>query len=245
MDGRRKQWFPLASEVAFTRTGTKLLARWGMEGLCTWMLYLAACKRDLNPGSFRYTSEPEGWTKLGARATSFTLEDFFKYTGTLKQTKRTRIGRVSHVVCTNWEAWDYETRRQIEREEKSRKRAGNTRTEDGHSTDSYGTKLSSRAQTETETETDSDYGRGSPRTDAYFGPPPAIEKQREIDKLLTLAGNVEANSRSVVAKEALVLPLGSLAKVRESVERKRDAGDPVGVGYIVNALRKELEEVAA
>lgn len=126
MDGRRRQWLPLYSKVAFSRTGTALNERWGMEGLCTWMLFLAACKREPLEGTFSYTSEPDAWAKLGAQATLFTLDEFFALTGRLRQTRRTASGRITNVVCTRWGDWNYAVQTEFDRQKKSRKRARNT-----------------------------------------------------------------------------------------------------------------------
>lgn len=105
-DNRRRRYVPLDVMVAFEDFGTKLLDRWGMEGLCAWMLFLAACKREMNQGTFTYSSEEEGWAKLGAKASGFTLDDFFKWTGTQKKTSKKRSGRVRYISCSVWEKWN-------------------------------------------------------------------------------------------------------------------------------------------
>lgn len=106
VDGRRRRYVPLDTLVAFSPFGAKLVEKWGMEGLCAWMLLLAAAKREPVQGTFTYTSEPEAWTKLGAVATSFTFEEFVAFCGRFKQTRKRRSGRVTYVSIPSWEGWN-------------------------------------------------------------------------------------------------------------------------------------------
>lgn len=105
-DNRRRQYVPLYVMVAFGKFGSKLIEKWGIEGIGTWMLFLAACKREPVQGTLTYTSDDEAWTKLGARAAGFTLDEFWRVTGHLKKTSRRRSGRISYVTCTVWEDWN-------------------------------------------------------------------------------------------------------------------------------------------
>lgn len=105
-DGRRRRYVPLDVLVAHGRFGTKLIDKWGIEGIGTWMLFLAACKREPVQGTFTYTTDAEGWGKLGATASGFTLDEFWRVTGQCKKTSRRRHGRVSYIVCTVWETWN-------------------------------------------------------------------------------------------------------------------------------------------
>lgn len=125
MDRRRRQYVPISSRIAFTRTGTALLDRWDMEGLCAWMLFLAACKRELVQGELVYTSDEEAWTKIGAEPKAFTLDEFFSFTGRLKQTRRTRHGRITYAICTRWKEWNNTVTTELKREQKSRSRGEN------------------------------------------------------------------------------------------------------------------------
>lgn len=127
MDGRRRRYVPLDVNVAFGRTGGKLLTKFGNEGLFTWMLLLAAAKKETPQGTFTYTSDPEAWTKLGGIPTAFTLDEFFVFTGQLKKTRRTRTGRVQHVSIRGWEQWNKAWETQVARERSASKRAQITR----------------------------------------------------------------------------------------------------------------------
>jgi hypothetical protein len=122
-DKKRTPYVPLDSYVAFKRTGQSLKARWGMEGLCAWMLFLAACKREAVPGTFTYSSDDEAWIKLGARATLFSLDEFFVATGRLRQTRKRRSGHVTYVECVNWDLWTKDYKGQQASDRQARRRA--------------------------------------------------------------------------------------------------------------------------
>lgn len=129
-DKRRRQYFPLSVMVAHSSTGVRLKEKFNRDGLLVWILYLTACKTNWIQGQMTYTSEPDGWSKLGLYGyePDFSLESFFAYTGQLKQTKRTRSGHVIDVICTRWEEWNKEFKRDRDAAEKSSKRATNTKT---------------------------------------------------------------------------------------------------------------------
>ena len=125
MDGRLRRYVPLDVFVAFEQPGVTLKKKWGMEGVCAWALFLAACKREPVQGTFTYSTEEEGWSKLGAKATLFSLEDLFNVTGRLKNTSRRRSGEVVYVSCTKWGLWNDAYGRQLEAEKKASIRAQN------------------------------------------------------------------------------------------------------------------------
>ena len=128
VDRRRRQYFPLSVYFAQGKTGVRLLERFGRDGLLVWVLYLTACKTNWVQGQLTYASEADGWMKLQltGHEPDFTLDEFFGFTGQLKQTRTTRSGHVKDVVCTQWIRWNYDVKTQLEAERKSRKRAGNT-----------------------------------------------------------------------------------------------------------------------
>jgi hypothetical protein len=113
---------------AHGKTAEKLRERFGAHGLLVWVCYLAACKRNWVQGRLTYTSEPEGWTKLGLHREDFgfTLAEFFQVTGQLKQTKVTRVAQVTDIVCTRWGDWNKEAKREIDAERNRSKRTQNT-----------------------------------------------------------------------------------------------------------------------
>jgi len=142
-DQRRRRYVPVDIHIAFGPFGTKLLDRFGMEGLCAWMLLLAAAKREPVQGTFTYTSESEAWVKLGAQPSSFDWETFLTFCGRNKQTRKRRSGRVTHVEMTGWQQWNDEHARELANAQKSRKRRektpDNARTSPGHSPDNPST----------------------------------------------------------------------------------------------------------
>lgn len=136
MDGRARQYVPLYVHFAESKLGVALKNEFGAEGLAVWICLLAAAKRSLPQGTLRFSSEADAWAQLGLldAQPNFTFEAFLKVTGRMKQTSRTRSGHLSNVLCTQWKRWNDEFDRQKDRERKSRKRAGNTRTEPGDNT---------------------------------------------------------------------------------------------------------------
>jgi hypothetical protein len=106
-------------------------------GLLVWVLYLAACKRSRQQGTFTFTTEEAAWMELGLAdpkdRPDFTLAEFFKYTGQLKQTRQTRLGQLQHVTATHWEEWQETVKRRLEADKKKRQReskgTGSPRTE--------------------------------------------------------------------------------------------------------------------
>jgi hypothetical protein len=115
-DARRRRYVPVDVLVAFTPFGTRLYDKWGMEGLCTWVLLLAAAKREPAQGIFTHTSEAEAWTKLGATATAFTFDAFTTFCGRNKQTRKRRSGRITYVEITGWKQWNKQWKNQQDSE---------------------------------------------------------------------------------------------------------------------------------
>jgi hypothetical protein len=96
-----------------------------------------------------------------------------------------------------------------------------------------------------EAEAEAETASGSPSTASHFRPPTAeIQQAREyeVDKLLRSLRGADEGSRGVLLSAARDVPVGAIAKVRESCELH--AGK-VGVGYAVNALKSEASERAA
>lgn len=130
MDKRRRQYVPLAVTLPFSNSGVKLKERFGRDGLLVWMLYLIACKTNWVQGQFTYTSETDGWQRLGlvTDRPKFTLDEFFAATGRLHMTRKRASGDVVDVFCRGWNEWNTEFKRERQSEEKTRKRHGNTET---------------------------------------------------------------------------------------------------------------------
>lgn len=126
MDQRRRQWFPLAATWAVGHTGTRIREQFGHVGLAVWAGYLAACKANRVQGEIEYWTEEQGWcVTTGAPPDDppFTLAEFFAFTGRLHQTRTLRTGMVIIVQATQWEAWNSEANRAIERDRKAQRRA--------------------------------------------------------------------------------------------------------------------------
>lgn len=110
------------------RTCDRLHAEFGWEGVAVFLAFVCQVKTSPIPGTFIYESEASGWAKLGfeGRQPSFTLAEFFRFTGRIKQTSKTSVGRLQHVKSTHYERWQKDSRRYEEAARKSRKRAETT-----------------------------------------------------------------------------------------------------------------------
>jgi hypothetical protein len=236
-DKRRRQYVPIGSHVAFSDTGTRLLDKWGPEGLLTWILFLAACKRELRQGVFTYSSEPEGWSKLGATASSFSLEDFFKYTGRLKKTSRTRRGRVVNVSCTNWEAWNERFNKDREAERKSRKRAVITPDKTPDSPPPIeGTFPPLDSEGEGDSEVDSE--------GEVIAPAIAVPKTA-VQALIEATRGMDSTAERRISDYRKQLPDGAFHNALESLRAKRKASGGAGVnevGYVIGTLKSMVKE---
>lgn len=240
-EDRRRRYVPVDVYIASRPFGVKLCEKWGMEGLCTWMLLLAAAKREHPQGTFTYASEAEAWTKLGAQALSFTFDEFVTFCGRSRQTKRTCSGRVSYIVLRGWEQWNKEWNTQLNSEQKSRKRGTFTpdipRTDSGHDSDKHRTEGEAEAEGEYEGEAEA---RGA--VVKQFGLPLSREIEYELERALTYCRDADEGSLAALKAEARGLPLGAVVKVRESAQTRNKR---VGVGYVIKALRSEREERGA
>lgn len=141
----RRQWFALDTNVFDSDLGVDLRDAFGPVGLCMWVGFLAACKRNNVPGKIVYSSEGEALSLLGLPAVElvneeldpFSLDEFWAFLGQRKQTKVTRRKRLTYVHATRWEQWQKDGKRAVEAERKSRSRAESERTEGGQEADRH------------------------------------------------------------------------------------------------------------
>lgn len=237
---KRRRYVPVDVNVAFGRFGTRLDQKWGMEGLCAWMLLLAAAKREHQQGVFTYTSETEAWGKLGATATKFGFDEFITYCGRNKQTRKTASGRVNYVEITGWTRWNNEFRQQANSEQKSRKRADSTpdtmRTDRGHYADTMRTEVEADSEYENDSEVAATIEAGLEQR-----LPISLEKRLELEKMLPHLHDRDAGSLAVLETNARHLTLAAICRVRDTIQHSPKR---VGVGYAVNALKSEAKEAA-
>jgi hypothetical protein len=126
MDARRRQYVPISVDIARSRTGRRLLERFGPDGLLVWILVLCAAKKNPNQGEFVYVTEADGWERLGIEPAGFTLDEFFAYTGRLHNTKRvSNEPKTSEIRA--WNEWNTSIKRELSAERMRRKRAQKTR----------------------------------------------------------------------------------------------------------------------
>jgi hypothetical protein len=139
----RRQWFALDTNVFDSDLGVDLRDAFGPVGLCMWVGFLAACKRNNVPGKIVFSSDAECLSLLGLPAVElvnedldpFTLDEFWGFLGQRKQTKVTRRKRLTYVHATRWEQWQKDGKRAVEAERKARSRDESERTGDGQDED--------------------------------------------------------------------------------------------------------------
>lgn len=115
-------------EFMHKRTARKLLDELGLGGPLVFLALILKAKDGAVPGVFTYTSEAAAWEKLGLEGVEvgFTLDEFLKVTGRLKQTSRTPVGRLMNVQLTRYADWQKDAKRYEEAVKKARTRAHST-----------------------------------------------------------------------------------------------------------------------
>lgn len=220
-DNRRRPYVPMDVLVAFDDFGTALIEKWGMEGICTWMLFLAACKREPVQGTFTYTTDEEGWGKLGAQATGVTLDMFFRFTGQWKKTSKRKSGRIKYVRITPklWDKWNTTTPRN------PRSEAQNTSKKQTDYPEDATPKVEVEVEEEVKVEVERSLRSLSGTADLEV----------ELDKLMKLGG-CDFKSREVARSYAGKLPLATVCRIRQSA-----AESGKRIGWAINAMKSELE----
>ena len=149
------RYVPLSVHFATGSTRGKLLSRYSHAGLLTWVCLIAAAKRSRIQGEFTYVSEEQGWEELGLGypfTPDFTLDEFFRFTGQLKLTRKRRDGQRKHIEITRWEEWNDDYGKELDAERKSRKRQENNpdtaRTDVGQGAEHKGTEYEGEAEGE-------------------------------------------------------------------------------------------------
>jgi hypothetical protein len=131
--GRR--WIVLDADFFANHFTDRILERFGPAGVCLFVALLCAAKRSRTQGHISYASDAEALDILGLRnlplanssGDKWTLDDFWKFTGTQKQTSRTYRGRVKNVKVTNWSQWQESLTREFAAQRQRRWRATNGR----------------------------------------------------------------------------------------------------------------------
>lgn len=112
------------------RTADKLRNELGPLAQLAFLALILRSKDGATPGTFVYSTDAIGWEKLGLDpdrdGIPFTLDEFFRLTGRLRQTSRTHVGRLTNVKLTRYEQWQKDARRYEERVKKSRTRRKST-----------------------------------------------------------------------------------------------------------------------
>lgn len=121
------RYFHLDVNFMFKNTGRRLLHEFGSDGLLTWIAMLAQAKNGRPPGTIEYPTDEHFWAQIGFNGTrpSFTLDEFLKVTGQLKQTRKTPVGHMKHIEITQYGRWQKDKQRQQNAERQRRYRAKN------------------------------------------------------------------------------------------------------------------------
>lgn len=220
MDKRRKRFVPLSIHFAHGATAEKLTAKFGNDGLLTWVCLLAAAKRATEQGTFTYVSESEGWKELGLgyprTPSGFTLEEFFTFTGQLKKTRKRRLGQLRHIEITVWGEHNDAFGRQNEAERKASKRAQNTPdsppTLDGQSTDDTRTEVEYEERNEHE-----GVPTYTPIVAAWLAQDPLIRHQPKVLRSRAYKSAI-SKALSVYSEADIVAAISSYALVLSSRE---------------------------
>lgn len=130
----RKRFYRVDLDFFHKGTCDRLLSELGPWGPLVWLALVAEAKRAHEGGSITVASEPHFWQLLGFygdehRLPDFTMDDFLRLTGRLKQTSKTRVGRLLHVTLTHFSEWQKEWVQDEDRARKNPRKPRKTRTE--------------------------------------------------------------------------------------------------------------------
>lgn len=223
-DNRRRPYVPMDVLVAFDDFGTALIEKWGMEGICTWMLFLASCKREPIQGTFTYTTDEEAWGKIGAAATLLTLDEFFRFTGRWKKTSKTRSGRIKYVKITPklWDKWNT--------------RPGRNPSKSPQNTDKKPRRSEQKPAPEAEAEQGSRTAKQEPEGAAIFKIPSTAK-----DALHVAIRNRDDDTARMLDDFASKLPPPAFITAREDLMEHYDTVDNDG-GYVRRILDRMVTE---
>lgn len=126
-----RQWIALDATYFSAPFNLALQKRFGWAGVGIWIAFLCACKRGPIQGQLTYTSDLEGLALMGLvgrpliddDGKEWTLDEFFGWTGKMKQTRRNVRGTQKNVTSTHWEHWQETIRRSQASERQGRLRA--------------------------------------------------------------------------------------------------------------------------
>ena len=207
----RRRWFAVDVHVFDNDLTVDLRDEFGPVGLCMWIGFLAACKRNAVEGKIRYSSVAECLSMLGLPAVElvdeegqpFELDDFWTFLGQHKQTKVTRSKRLVDVTATRWEEWQKSAKREDEAERKRRSRGESERTEPGHEEDASRTDIDKDIDKDTTGDPDGFvefwtlWPRGEGRKTAARAFPKAVKAVGSPEELTALAAKWLDDRRSM------------------------------------------------
>lgn len=125
MDGRKRTWLAMDVQYYDAPLAVGIRDRFGIVGVVVFDAFLRACKRSSIEGQISYSSVPDFLNVVGLPAlelvdeqgTAWELDALWTYLGRMKNTSKTRSGRITYVKSTRWGRW-----------QNARSRPGNTST---------------------------------------------------------------------------------------------------------------------
>jgi hypothetical protein len=117
----KPRYFKVDLDFWHKSTCHRLLEELGPWGPCVFLSLVAEAKRSSIPGRVVVTSMESLQERLGLLQYDlpFTLDEFLALTGRLKQTSRTPVGRLTHVVLTHYGQWQRDWKREDDRDRKN------------------------------------------------------------------------------------------------------------------------------
>ncbi len=113
MDGRKRTWLAMDVQYYDSNLAIGIREKFGVVGVVVFDAFLRACKRSSIEGQIAYASLPDflhmiglpGLELVDEQGRGWSLDALWTYLGRMKNTSRTRSGRITYVRSTRWERW--------------------------------------------------------------------------------------------------------------------------------------------
>ena len=197
------RFFHVDVQFGHKRTCERLLDRFGHAGPLVFLLVLAEAKKSNPAGTFTYESEEGAWRTLGlmSHRPDFTIDEFFTVLGQYKQTRKTRSGRITNVILTQWGRWQKDWERERVRKTMRRKRA----VSDRNNGVTMPSQRSNTCGTETEIEIETPLPPSVTDQDQDLNTVPTEENLRAVRELAAQIGlKINADPRDEAAEQRRV-----------------------------------------
>jgi|GEM_PF-6445636 len=103
MDGRRRPWIAIPTDLPYTPLGQRLQRDFGPEGIALWVALLCAAKRSLNEGTVTFYDDTPWWRELRlSQPSTSDLIPFLDCLASMKEAHRKRYGAMLEVTLTRY-----------------------------------------------------------------------------------------------------------------------------------------------